>query len=581
MNMVNLRINDIPVSVKVGSTILEAARELDIKIPTLCYLKDINAIGACRMCVVEVKGVRNLATACVYPVTEGMEVSTNTERIFKSRKTNLELVLSTHNRRCLSCVRSGDCELQRLCKEYGIEDETYYRGENIKHIYDESSTHMVRDNSRCIVCRRCVAACSKSQAVAVIGANERGFNTHIGCAFDAGLGEVECISCGQCIIVCPVGAIYEKDDTDKVWAALNDPKKHVVVQTAPSIRAALGEEFGMPIGTNVEGKMVAALRRMGFKNIFDTDVSADFTIMEEATEFIYRFTNNKTLPLITSCSPGWVEYCESFYPEFIPNLSSCKSPQQMLGALIKTYYAKEKGIDPKDIYMVTIMPCTAKKFEVKRTESNAVEGVFDCDVSITTRELARMIKRAGINFTSLEDEPFDNPFGESTGAGDIFGRTGGVMEAALRTAVEWVSGSPVEKLEFEEIRGTQGIKKATYKVGEHEINVAVVSGLVNASKILEDIKAGKNDFHFIEVMACAGGCVNGGGQPIQPAEVRETVDIRSLRASALNNQDKSKKLRRSHESPFVKKVYKEFLGEPGGEVAHHILHTHYTKRERY
>ncbi|MBS7175535.1 MAG: [FeFe] hydrogenase, group A [Clostridiales bacterium] len=561
-------------------TILQAAHDAGIEIPTLCYLKDINEIGACRMCVVEVKGARSMAAACVHPVSEGMEVVTNSPAILKARKTNLELVLSTHERKCLSCVRSGDCELQRLCKEYGVDDETKYAGDNQHYDIDDSAPHMFRDNNKCILCRRCVAACKNNQGVAVIGPNERGQATHIGCAFETPLGETNCVNCGQCITVCPTGALGEKDSTDEVFAAIADPTKHVVVQTAPSVRVALGEAFGMPVGTNVEGKMAAALRRLGFDKVFDTDFAADLTIMEEANEFLDRFKNGGTLPIITSCSPGWVKFCEHFFPEFIPNLSSCKSPQQMFGAVTKTYYAQKMGIDPKDIVCVSVMPCTAKKFEIGREDQSAA-GVPDVDIAITTRELARMIKRAGLMFDRLPDEGFDDPLGESTGAGVIFGATGGVMEAALRTAVETLTGEELGKLDFNDVRGTKGIKEASYKIGNIEVKVAVCSGLANAKKLLTDIKEGRANYHFIEVMACPGGCVNGGGQPIQPASLRNFVDIREVRAKTIYELDASMPLRKSHANPSVQKLYQEFLGEPGSHKAHEILHTSYVERDLY
>lgn len=568
-----------PLSVPKGISILEAARMAGIEIPTLCYLKKINEIGACRICMVEVKGARSLVTACVYPVNEGMEIFTNTERVRKSRKMTLELILSTHDRKCLSCVRSGTCELQQLCKEFGVDDEGRFDGANPVHEYDDSAIHMIRDNGKCILCRRCVAAC-QAQHISVIGANARGFDTHIGSAFERPLDSVACVSCGQCIVNCPTGAIYEKDDTAKVLEAINDPEKFVVVHTAPSIRVTLGECFGMHIGTNVQGKMVAALRRLGFDKVFDTDFGADLTIVEEANEFLGRVQNGGVLPMITSCSPGWIKYCEHYYPDMLDHLSTCKSPQQMSGAIIKTWYAEKMGIDPKDIVVVGIMPCTAKKFETKR-DDQAASGYPDVDYSLTTRELGRMIESAGIYFKHLPDEEFDNPLGDSTGAAVIFGATGGVMEAALRTAVEKLSGEELKSLDFTEVRGTDGIKEASYTVNGMEVKVCVVSGLANANTIMEKVKNGTADYHFIEIMGCPGGCVNGGGQPIQHAVVRNFVDLRARRAAALYEADKDMPLRKSHESEAVKRLYAEFLGEPGSHKAHEVLHTSYVARPKY
>lgn len=578
MNQITVVINGKECRAPEGSTILEAARANDIDIPTLCYLKEINEIGACRMCVVDVVGAKNLVTACVYPIKEGMEIETNSERVFQSRKTNLELVLSTHEKTCLSCVRSGNCELQRLCKTFNVADEDHYNGENYDYEFDDSSVHMSRNNNKCILCRRCVAVCSNWQDVGVIGANNRGFKTHIGCAFDKDLGDVACISCGQCIVVCPTGAITEKDQSESVWQVLADPRKHVIVQTAPSTRVTLGEAFGVPIGTNVEGKMVAALRTLGFDRVFDTNVAADFTIMEEANEFVERVNNRGPFPMFTSCSPGWVKYCESYYPELIPNLSSCKSPQQMFGALAKTWYAEKIGVDPQDVYVVGIMPCTAKKFEVGR-EDEAASGFSDVDVALTTRELARMIEKAGIRFVELEDQTFDDPFGEATGAGYIFGASGGVMEAALRTASDVLAGQSTD-FDFKEVRGMAGIKEATYDLSGTSIRVAAVSGMANAKKLLRRIQEGEL-YHFVEVMGCPGGCINGGGQPVQPASARNFIDLKRKRAAGLYAEDQVKKIRKSNDSPIVQLVYNDFLGEPGSPKAHRILHTSYQERSEF
>ena len=578
MANINIKINGMDVSAPAGSTILEAARLAHIDIPTLCYLKEINEIGACRICVVEVKGARSLVASCVYPINEGMEVFTNTPKVLASRKKTLQLILSTHEKKCLSCVRSGNCELQKLCKDLGVDDENLYSGEINHYELDKSAAHMVRDNNKCILCRRCVAACAKTQGIGVIGANERGFITNISCAFEMGLAETSCVYCGQCIAVCPTGALYEKDSTQEVLNAIADPKKFVFVQTAPAVRAGLGEAFGLPIGTNVEGKMVAALRRIGFNKVFDTDFSADLTIMEEATEFLDRVQNGGVLPLITSCSPGWIKYCEHYFPEMTENLSSCKSPQQMFGAIAKTYYANKMGIDPKDMVSVSIMPCTAKKFELGRDDQNAA-GVPDVDYSLTVRELGRLIDRVGINFLSLPDEKFDDPLGISTGAAVIFGATGGVMEAALRTAVWKLTGENADSpIEFTEVRGVEGIKEATYNVAGMDVNVAIASGLANAKELLNKVKSGEANYHFIEIMGCPGGCVNGGGQPQVPASIRNFTDIRALRAKVLYDQDSNSTVRKSHENEGVKKLYEEYLGAPGSHKAHELLHTSYVKR---
>ena len=578
---VNIKINGKDITVPAGSTILEAARMAGIQIPTLCYLKEINEIGACRICVVEVKGARSLVAACVFPVNEGMEVFTNTPKVIESRKTTLKLLLSNHRKECLSCVRSGSCELQKLCHDYGIEDENAFEGVKSRYDIDASASHMYRDNEKCILCRRCVAVCDKNQSVGVIGANARGFDTHIGCAFELPLGEVGCISCGQCITVCPTGALSERDDTQKVMDALNDPDKHVIVQTAPAVRVGLGEEFGYPMGTVVTGKMVAALRALGFDRVFDTNFSADLTIMEEATEFLGRYTEKKNLPLITSCSPGWIKFCETYYPEFIPNLSTCKSPQGMFGSVAKTYYAKLMNIDPKDIFVVSAMPCTAKKFEAERFGHTAVPGLADIDAVITVRELARMIKKNGIMFNDLPDDSFDAPFGLGSGAGTIFGATGGVMEAALRTAYETLTHEELKNLDFTDVRGVEGIKEATYTIAGNVIKVAVASGTANAKKLLDMVKNGEKQYDFIEIMACPGGCVNGGGQPIQPAYVRNFTDVRAARAAGLYADDKALPVRKSHENPDIKRIYEEFFGKPNSHLAHEILHTAYTVRKKY
>ncbi|MEE1013611.1 MAG: NADH-dependent [FeFe] hydrogenase, group A6 [Clostridia bacterium] len=579
MENVTLKINGQDITVPANYTVLQAAREAGIDIPTLCYLKDVSQTGSCRMCVVEVKGARNLQAACVYPVAEGIEVFTNTPKVRRSRKVTLELLLSNHERKCLTCVRNRNCELQTLADELGI-DEITYEGERQQHEVDALSPSIIRDNNKCVLCRRCVSVCKNIQTVAVIDATERGFKTTIASPFNQSLAEVPCVNCGQCIAACPVGALREKDATDQVWEALADPDKTVIVQTAPAVRAALGEEFGLPIGTPVTGKMAAALRRLGFDKTFDTDTGADLTIIEEGNELLDRIQNGGKLPMITSCSPGWIKFCEHNFPDFLDNLSSCKSPHQMFGAIIKSYWAEKNGVDPEKIVTVSVMPCVAKKFECGRDEME-VEGKRDVDIVISTRELARMIKQAGLKFAELPDEKFDNPFEEASGAGVIFGATGGVMEAALRTVAEKVTGKELESLEFTQVRGTEGIKTAEVPVGDLNVKVAIAHGLGNARKLLESIRNGEADYHFIEIMACPGGCVTGGGQPIVPARVQMGVDLKKERAKALYTEDANAAIRKSHENPDITKLYEEFLGEPGGHKAHELLHTHYQARSKF
>ena len=574
--MVNLKINNNPVTVENGTTILAAARQAGIKIPTLCFLKDVNEIGACRICVVEVKGARNLVASCVYPVNEGMEVFTNTERVIKARKTTLELILSNHRKECLSCDRNTNCELQKLAYEYGCDTRRYY-GAVCTDPMDTSSPYLVRDNTKCILCRRCVAMCNKVQGIGALGASERGFNTTVGSAFDLRLINTPCIGCGQCVIVCPTGALTEKDELANVKEALNDPSKYVIVGSAPSVRAGLGEEFGYPVGTNVEGQMVTALRMMGFKKVFDVNCSADFTIMEEATELLTRITSGGSLPMFTSCCPGWVNYMERNYPDLLDHLSTCKSPQNMFGALMKHIYAKREGIDPKNVYVVSVMPCTGKKGEKLRT---ATEDLVDVDAVLTTRQLARLIKNYGIDFRNLENGALDNPFGEYTGAALLFGATGGVMEAALRTAAEKL-GAKDAPIDFVEVRGLDGVKEATYNVNGVDVKVAVVNGITNAKIILDKVRAGTADYHFVEVMTCPGGCVNGGGQPINGDYNNDRANIIKLRTSVLYGGDKAMKVRKSHDNKSVLAIYAEHLGEPNSHLAHKLLHTHYTARPKY
>ncbi len=579
MNNVTLTIDGIQVTVPADYTILEAARAANINIPTLCYLKDVQQIGACRMCLVEVVGGRALQAACVSPVSDGMVVNTNTAKIRQSRKTILELLLSNHNRECTSCVRSANCELQALCNEYGVKDYPY-DGERSETTLDELSPSIVRDNSKCISCRRCIATCTKVQNIGAIGVSKRGINTTVGSIFGRSLVDSPCVNCGQCILACPVGALHEKESITDVWTALHDPEKYVVVQPAPAVRVTIGEEFGLPMGTVATGKLATALHRMGFDKVFDTDFGADLTIMEEGTELISRLSEGGTLPMITSCSPGWVKFCETFYPEFIPNLSSCKSPHEMTGAVIKTYFAEKEGIDPKKIYVVSVMPCTAKKFEAKRPELGH-DGMADVDAVLTVRELARMIKSAGIDFKRLPDGDFDKLCGESTGAGVIFGATGGVMEAALRTVYEKVTGKTLENVDFHEVRGTEGIKEAEIDLGGKKITVAVAHGTGNASKLLDSIKSGEKNYTFIEVMGCPGGCVTGGGTPIVTSKDLQYVDPKTERAKGIYAEDAGKPKRKSHENAEIKALYDEYLGEPGSHKAHELLHTHYVKREKY
>ncbi len=571
--MVNLKINGIPVSVPEGSTVLQAAKAANIRIPTLCYLKDVQCVGSCRMCLVEATGARGLVAACVYPVTEGMEVRTNTPRVRKSRKMTLELILSTHKKKCLSCVRSMNCELQKLALEYNAEEDAFGTDHDLKPV-DDLSASVVRDNSKCVMCTRCVAACSQ-QTISAIGPKNRGYAKEIGSPYDVSLAFTPCVNCGQCVVACPVGALYEKSSVADVWGAIVDPDKQVVFFTAPSVRATLGEAFGLPVGTNVEGKMVTAIKQLGDVKCFNMDITADLTIMEEANELLDRLKNGGKTPMFTSCCPGWIKFAEHYYPELLPNISTCKSPQEMFSALLKTYYCEKRGINPENLYVVSVIPCTAKKFEVSRDEL----GHYT-DAALTTRELAKMIKEAGLDFANLPDSTFDTPFEEASGAGAIFGATGGVMEAALRTAAYKLGGSGAP-LEFKEVRGTAGVKEAEYTVGGTTVKVAVASGLGNARNVIEQVKSGKKNYTFIEIMACPGGCINGGGQPYVHDEVRNSIDLKAVRAQALYDYDKESKLRTSHENPAVESLYKEFLGSPNSHKAHELLHTTYVKREKY
>ena len=582
MNMVNVTIDGVSVQVPSNYTVLEAAKKAGVKIPTLCYLKDVNEVGACRVCLVEVEKARALAAACVMPVSEGMVVHTNSKKVRDTRKATLEMILSDHNRDCLSCIRNQNCELQTLAEEYGIRKVTF-EGEKSPSVFDDKSFSIVRDGSKCVKCGRCVSACKK-QGIGVLSFLNRGFSTSVGPAYDISMADAPCIYCGQCIVACPVGALHEKEETDKVWAAIQDPSKHVVMQVAPAVRAAIGEEFGLPIGTRATGKMFAAMKRLGADKVYDTNWGADLTIMEEGTELLNRIQNGGVLPMITSCSPGWIRFCEFYYPEFIPNLSTCKSPHEMEGALIKSYYAKNNNLDPKDIVVVSVMPCTSKKTEAAREQLVNADGLKDVDIVITTRELARMIREAGMDFNSLPDEgPDQDLMGEYTGAAVIFGATGGVMEAAVRTVADILEEKDLPEFEYKAVRGVDAdIKEAELTLGGKNIRVAVAHSTAAARKLLDSIKDGSApEYTFIEIMGCSGGCVCGGGQPQVPAQKLMDIDIRAERAKALYEEDAIMPQRKSHKNSQIDKLYKEFLGAPNGHLAHELLHTTYAKREIY
>lgn len=573
-NMINLKIDGQELSVPKGTTILQAAKEVNIDIPTLCYMQGIHEPGSCRICVVEVEGWRGLQPACVTKVDEGINVKTSSKLVRETRKEILELILANHNRECLSCARNQKCELQKLSEDFGV-SSVFYEKKAARAEMD-SWGPIVRDSSKCVLCGRCVSVCSNVQKVNAIEMAERGAHTTVTTPYEESLLGRNCINCGQCIKICPVGALQERDDTDKVWSALENPDLHVVVQTAPAVRVALGEEFGLPVGTAVKGKMVSALRRLGFDKVFDTTFSADLTIMEEGTELLQRIQNGGKLPLITSCSPGWVKFCEHNYTDFLDNLSSCKSPQQMFGAVAKSYYPQKAGIDPKKVFVVSVMPCTAKKFEADREEM-VVDGLKDVDAVITTRELAKMIKQAGINFSALEDSEYDELLGNSTGAGVIFANTGGVMEAALRTVADILTGQDLQKIEYTDVRGLEGIKEATVNINGMDVKVAIAHGTGNAAQLLDQIRAGKAEYHFIEVMGCPGGCINGGGQPIL-MDKSKTQEVSKLRAASIYSLDRNAVKRKSHDNPEIKKIYEEYLDKPGSHQSHKLLHTHYVAR---
>ena len=578
--MVHITVNRQPLEVPAGTRVIEAAKMLNIDIPHLCYHPDQTIKAHCRMCMVEVVGSRKLTAACSTVVWEGMEVITDSKKVYDAQTGVLDLILADHKTNCLSCARNGSCELQDLCRRFNrLHPELPDISSNEPLRIDNPS--IVRDPSKCVKCGRCVKVCSEVQGCAALTYSSRSADFKVTTAFDLPMDETDCVLCGQCTLVCPVGALVETDYTNEVSAAIQDPSKHVIVQVAPSVRVALGDEFGLESGAIVTGKMVTALKMLGFEKVFDTNFSADLTIMEEGSELLERIKNGGKLPMITSCSPGWVRYLEQHAPDMIQNISSCKSPQQMFGSLVKTYYAEQMGIDPHDIVVVSVMPCTAKKYEVRREEQRLPNGCMPVDVSLTTRELGRMITQAGLLFEALPDGEFDEMLGISTGAATIFGASGGVMEAALRTVVEQVTGQGMAPLEYHEVRGMQGVKEASYDLPGRTVKVCVASGLHNVKLVLDGIRDGSLQYDFVEFMACPGGCINGGGQPIQHANVRNFTDIKSLRAAALYRQDEGMTYRRSHENPVVQKVYADYLGEPGGHKAHALLHCSYIKQKRY